>query len=110
MVVKALKANYKVAFRKLGNTYYLHMIQCETGFKIRNRRQLGGTVYNTNLETVVIGIDTVNVSRFPLRESARPYEFFVDQLGEYDESFWGEYNIIAPDESLEKALNETLEE
>ena len=31
-------------------------------------------------------------------------EFFVDQVGAYDESFWGEYNFITPDESLENAL------
>ena len=29
---------------------------------------------------------------------------FADQLVEYDESFWGEYNFIRPDESLEDAL------
>ena len=104
VVVKALKASYKVAFRKLGNKYYLHMIQCETGFKIRNRRQLTGSIYNTKLETVVIDIDTVNVSRFPQRESARQYEFFTDQVGDYDESFWGEYSFITPEESLENAI------
>jgi hypothetical protein len=104
IIVKALKANYKVAFRKTGNKYYLQMIQCETAFKIRNRRQLTGTNYNTRLEMVVIDIDTLNVSRFPQRETARTYEFFTDQLGSYDESFWGEYNFIKPDESLENAL------
>ena len=38
------------------------------------------------------------------RETARLNEFFTDQLGAYDESFWGEYNFISPDESLEEAL------
>jgi hypothetical protein len=104
VIVKALKANYKVAYRKQGNNYYLHMIVCETGFRIRNRGKFSGTVYNTKLETVVTEIDTVNVSRFPLRESARPFEFFTEQIGSYDEVFWGEYNFITPDESLENAL------
>jgi hypothetical protein len=104
MVVKALKANYKVAFRKIGSRYYLHMIDCETAFKIRNRHQLSSSVYNTRLETVVIDMDTMDVNRFSYRESARPFEFFIDQIGDYDESFWGEYNFIKPDESLENAL------
>jgi hypothetical protein len=104
MIVKLLEANYKVAFRKTGSKYYLHMIQSETQFRIRNRRQLSGLVYNTKLEMAVMDIDTLNVSRFPQRETAKPLEFFTDQLGAYDESFWGEYNFIAPDESLEKAL------
>ena len=104
LVVRALKASYKVSFRKSGNKYYLQMIRCETEFKIRNRRQLSGSIYNTRLEMAVTGIDTVNVNRFPQRETARAREFFADQVGKYDESFWGEYNFIKPDESLENAI------
>jgi hypothetical protein len=104
IVVKTLKASYKVAFRKTGGQYHLHIIQCETGFRIRNRRQLAGSVYNTKLEMVVMDIDSVNITRFSPKEVARPYEFFTDQLGTYDETFWGEYNFIKPDESLENAL------
>ncbi len=43
-------------------------------------------------------------ARFKSRETARLNEFFTDQLGAYDESFWGEYNFISPEESLEEAL------
>jgi len=105
LIVKALKANYKVAFRKTGNHYYLHLIQCETGFRIRQRKQLSGSNYFTRLEMVVLDMDTVSVSRFTQRESAKTLEFFTELIGEYDESFWGEYNFIAPDESLENALS-----
>jgi hypothetical protein len=104
LIVKMLKANYKVAFRKSGNKYYLQLIQCETGFKIRYRRQLSGSVYNTRLEMAVTDIDTTHVGRFPSKQTARLREFFADQVGAYDEAFWGEYNYITPGESLENAL------
>jgi hypothetical protein len=102
--VKVLKANYKIGFREMGNKYYLHLVQCEMGFRIKDKRQLTGSVYNTNLEMAVTDIDTLNAGRFRMRETARLNEFFTDQLREYDESFWGEYNFISPDESLEDAL------
>jgi hypothetical protein len=102
--VKVLNANYKTAFRALGNKYYLHMIQCEMEFRIKDKRQFSGSVYNTSLEMAVTDIDTLNAERFRFRDAARLYEFFADQLVEYDESFWGEYNFIRPDESLEDAL------
>jgi hypothetical protein len=102
--VKVLKAHYKVAFRKSGGLYYLHLVECETEFRIRNKNQLSGSVYNTTLEMAVTDIDTVNAARFPYRETARLNEFFTEQVGAYDESFWGEYNYITPDESLEDAL------
>lgn len=102
--VKVLNANYKTAFQAYGNAYYLHLIQCEMEFRIKDKRQFSGSVYNTSLEMAVTGIDTLNAERFRFRDAARLNEFFADQLVEYDESFWGEYNFIRPDESLEDAL------
>jgi hypothetical protein len=104
MKVKVLKANYKIAFRQTGNKYYLHMIECETEFRIRDRHQISGSVFHTGLEMAVTEIDTINAARFRFRETARLNEFFTDQLGEYDETFWGEYNFISPEESLAEAL------
>jgi hypothetical protein len=80
------------------------MIECETEFRIRDRNQISGSVYHTGLEMAVTEIDTINAARFKFREAARLNEFFTDQLGAYDESFWGEYNFISPEESLEEAL------
>jgi hypothetical protein len=104
MKVKVLKANYKIAFRLMGSKYYLHLIECETEFRIRERHQISGSVYHTGLEMAVTEVDTLNAGRFRYRETARLNEFFTDQLGAYDESFWGEYNFISPEESLEEAL------
>jgi hypothetical protein len=102
--VKVLDANYKIAFSKVGTKYYLQLIQCETSFRIRNQQELSGSVYHTTLEMAVTDIDTLNVERFRLKETAHINEYFAEQIGEYDESFWGEYNFITPDESLENAL------
>ncbi|MBN1145500.1 MAG: carboxypeptidase-like regulatory domain-containing protein [Bacteroidales bacterium] len=104
LVVRVLNAQYKVAFRKSGSKYYLNLIQAETEFRIRKRRQLTGSTYGTKLEMVVTDIDTLNADRFPQRQTARLNEFFSDQLGAYDETFWGEYNFITPEESLEQAI------
>ncbi len=102
--VKVLNADYKIGFRLTGGKYYLHLIECETEFRIKDRHQISGSIYRTGLEMAVTEIDTINVSRFKSRETARLNEFFTDQLGSYDEKFWGEYNFIRPEESLEEAL------
>jgi hypothetical protein len=104
MKVKVLDAGYKVAFKKTGNKYYLQLVECEMQFKIRTRKQLTGTVYKTDIEMAVTTLDTLNVERFPAKETARTNEFFSDQLGTYDEAFWGEFNFIKPGESLENAI------
>ncbi len=104
LIVRVLGANYKVAFRKSGGKYYLNLIQAETEFRIRNRRQITGSTYSTKLEMVVTDIDTLNADRFPLRQTAKLNDYFSDQVGTYDETFWGEYNFITPEESLEHAI------
>jgi hypothetical protein len=101
---RLMQANYKVAFRETDGKYYLHLVECETAYRIRNKNQLTGSVYNTTLEMVVTDIDTTQPERFPFRETARLQEFFTEQVGAYDEAFWGEYNFVTPDESLEQAL------
>lgn len=102
--VKVLEANYDVSFRKVDGTYYLHYIKCETGFRVRYRKQLFGSVYSTSLEMAVTHIDTVDVDRFRYREIARTQEVFNEQITGYDEAFWGEFNFIRPDDPLIKAL------
>jgi len=104
MNVRVLNAVYTVAFRKASGYNYLHMIHCETQFRIRYKNQLLGSVYSTALEMVVTEMDTSSVERFRLRETARTQDIFIDQISGYDEDFWGEYNYISPDEPLEQGL------
>ncbi len=66
--VKVLKADYKIGFRLTGGKYYLHIIECETEFRIKDRHQLSGTIYRTGLEMAVTEIDTIDVSRFKSRK------------------------------------------
>ncbi len=104
LVVRVLNAHYKIAFRKSGSKYYLNLIRAETEFRIRNKRQITGSTYSTKLEMAVTAIDTLDADRFPQRQTARLNEFFSDQVGNYDETFWGEYNFVTPEESLEHAI------
>ncbi len=102
--VKVLDAKYNIAYRKIDGEYYLHNIHCETGFRIWLKKQLFGSVYTTSVEIVVTEIDTTDVDRFRSRETARTTDVFNDQISDYDETFWGEYNFIRPEDPLEKAV------
>lgn len=102
--VKVLDAKYNIAYHKIGSKYYLHNIYCETAFRIWLKKQLFGSVYTTSVEMVVTQIDTTDVDRFRSRETARTTDVFNDQISGYDETFWGEYNFIRPEDPLEKAV------
>ena len=84
--------------------YYLNFVRCETEFRIRNRKQLFGKVFNTVIEMAVTDIDTTDVKRFKANETARTMNVFTEQDNEFDYSFWKDYNYLKPDEPLEEAL------
>ena len=46
-----------------------------------------------------------NVDRFRHREIAKRNDVFIDNVVEYyDEDFWGDFNYIKPEESIEEAV------
>ncbi len=105
LIVKPVEANYRVSYREFGQKYYLNLIRCETGFKIRQRRQLFSSLYDSKIEMVVTDIDTSDVVKFRHREAAKPETIFTDLLNEKPEVFWENYNYIKPEEPLEEAMD-----
>ncbi len=102
--VKSLSAEYTVRYKEEGGLFYLSMIRAAARFRIRRAKKLFGDEFTTISEMAVTGIDTRDVSRFRFRETVNPKEVFTDALGGYDPSFWGPYNYMIPEESLEDAL------
>ncbi len=102
--VRPLKAEYLVKFIEYSGKYYLNFIRCETEFKIRRKKQFFGKVFNTIIEMAVTDIDTTDVKRFKAKEVAKTMNIFTDQVSEYSELYWEEYNTIKPDEPLEEAI------
>jgi hypothetical protein len=58
---------------------------------------------------VITQTDSLNIRRLSRSETVHPNDIFVEKIGPYDEEFWGEYNFIKPDESLEEALKRIKE-
>ena len=102
--VNTLKAEYMVNFREINGKYYINYLRSETEFRIRKKGKLFRSTYDVVSEMAVTGMDTVNVERFKPKETAKLRTAFTEQLGQYDETFWDQYNYIKPDESLTEAL------
>jgi hypothetical protein len=104
LIVKPVEANYRVSYREFGHKYYLNLIRCETGFRIRQRKQIFSSLYDSKIEMVVTDIDTSDVRRFRYRDVTKPETIFTDLLNEKPEVFWENYNYIKPEEPLEEAM------
>ncbi|MBN2275934.1 MAG: carboxypeptidase-like regulatory domain-containing protein [Bacteroidales bacterium] len=102
--VKPQKASYRVEFRRMEGLYYLNLIRCETVFRIRHKKQLFASVYSTILEMAVTEVETDTVERFRYKETVRSQEIFMEQIADFQDSYWGEYNFIKPEEPLKEAI------
>ena len=56
-------------------------------------------------EMAITDRDTEHVEKFPYKVSVKYSDFLADQVEVFeDDDFWGEYNVIKPDESIEVAI------
>jgi hypothetical protein len=105
MKVDVEDAKYLANYREIDGKWQLNHVRAEAKFKCKWDKKLFRSVYTTMLEMAVTDRDTSNISKFKLRESAKISDVFVDQVNYFmDEDYWGKYNVIKPDESIEIAI------
>jgi hypothetical protein len=103
--IKPQKISYTVTYKPWNNTYYISHIRGDLHFRIKKKKQLFGSD-NVHMwfESVTCKIDTINVNRFTRNESIQTKTIFAETDFVYDESFWGDFNIILPEEKLNESI------
>ena len=105
MTVDVESGNYLVNYRKIDGVWYLNYVRTELVFRVKWKKELFRSTYTTMSELAVTDITLDNVEKYKFRESAKFTDIFVEQVSDFeDPAFWGDYNIIKPDESIEAAI------
>ena len=102
--IKPLNTSYMVFYKNMNGKYYLDYIRAELKIKAKNDRLFFNSTYTSVSEMAVTEIDTTNAYRFKRSEIAKSDDILVDSETNYDESFWGNNNIITPEASMTEAL------
>ncbi|KAA6327863.1 hypothetical protein EZS27_023182 [termite gut metagenome] len=103
---KPEEINYLVTYRQQNGCSYLNYIRNEINFKCDWKRKLFSTNYSIVSEMVVTDRKEDNITNIPNRMAFSDKHSLSDKVTAfYDENFWEDYNIIAPTESLEAAVN-----
>ncbi|NCU33662.1 MAG: hypothetical protein EOM23_12190 [Candidatus Moranbacteria bacterium] len=99
-----MKINYTVSYRKIGDKYYVNYMRNELEFYADWRRRLFRTRYAIMSELAIT--ERIESSeRIARREAFRQSHILSDLVMSYfDRDFWGSYNIIEPDKSIETAI------
>jgi hypothetical protein len=108
-----LNTNYLVTYKQIDGRYHVNYVRSELEFFADWRRRIFRTNYNVMAEMAITDRDSENVDRFSIRESFRPNTILADMVPVYfEDEFWGDYNYIEPEESIESAIqkiNRTFE-
>jgi hypothetical protein len=104
--VKILGAHYMINYRVVDDKWYLNHVRTELAFECKWDKKLFKSTYVTTLEMAVTDRESEEVSKIKYKESAKLSDVFADQVSYFtDDNFWGEYNYIKPDESIESAIS-----
>lgn len=106
MRFKPESISYLVTYKQSGDKKMLSYIRSETEFKCDWKRKLFSTNYTIVSETVITGKSPVPQNKISHKNSFRD-NFSLSEKAQafYDKEYWEGYNIIAPEESLEKAVD-----
>jgi hypothetical protein len=98
-------ATYRTKYREQDGKLHFIYSRAEVSFKLDWRRRLFHTYYTVMTEIAVTDRTDREVVRITNDERIRPGDVFVERVSAFtDPEFWGEYNVIEPDQSIEAAI------
>jgi hypothetical protein len=103
--VEPTVAKYSVKYREQNGKWYFNYAIGEVQFKVKWKKRLFSTVYTMKSEIAITDRDEQNVETIPNKERFKRNQVLNDKVGVFaDENFWGKYNTIEPDKSIEVAI------
>jgi hypothetical protein len=98
-------ATYRAKYREQNGKWYFAYSRAEVKFKVDWKKKLFNTYYTTMAEIAVTDRTTEEVIKFAGKERLRFTDVFSEKVNDFaDPDFWGEYNVIEPDQSIESAI------
>jgi len=105
MTVEPEKAVYRAKYVMDDNKWYFSYARAEVKFKVDWEKKLFNTYYNTMSEIAITDRTYDNVEKFPTKERFKTSDILDEKVYIFfDQDFWGGYNVIEPDQSIESAI------
>lgn len=106
MKISPESTSYRVKFRETDGQYYFAYARAEVEFKVNWDKKLFNKTYITMSEIAITDRTEEEVIKFASRERIRKGDIFTEELSAFsDPDFWGDYNVIEPDQSIESAIS-----
>ena len=98
-------AEYRTKYRAQNGVLHFIYSRAEVKFKIDWEKKLFHTYYTTMSEIAVTDRTDKEVIKFAKEDKVRYTDVFSEKVSAFtDKDFWGDYNVIEPDQSIESAI------
>ena len=105
--VNTTKAHYQIDYKLNDDKWYYAYSRVDLNMKIIWKKKLFNTYYNSTIEMAATDwFDDVDKKGFKAKEKINSNIVIQDAVSGFsDAAFWGEYNIIEPDKSINNAIH-----
>ena len=105
LVLYPTEVNYQVDYRQQNNKWVFSYSRGDITFKLNWDKWIFNTSYNTTFELVNTNWENQDNQAQINTQKLSPYVIMSDRIpNAADVNFWGEYNIIEPEKSIESAI------
>jgi hypothetical protein len=105
--------SYLVSYKEQDGKYYLNYVRVDLKFRCDWKRKVFKNNYSVMSEMAITSRSGEHIVRFENQETFKSTMVLAEKVEDFsDIDFWGEHNIIQPEESIENAikkLSRTLE-
>jgi len=97
--------SYLVTYKAQQGKYYLNYVRVDLKFRCDWKKRVFKNYYSVMSEVAITDRHEDNIVRFANQEVFKSNMVFADKVQNFtDTDFWGESNIIEPEESIENAI------
>ena len=97
--------SYLVTYKEQNGKYYLNYVRVDLKFRCDWKKRLFKNTYTLMSEVAITDRHEDNIVKFANQEVFKSNMVFAEKVQDFtDSDFWGEYNIIDPENSIENAI------
>ena len=105
VVIYPTEVSYQIDYREQNNKWIFSYSRGDITFKLNWNKWIFNTTYNTTFELVNTNWKNQDSKAQLNTQKLSPYVIMSDKIpNAEDVNFWGEYNIIEPEKSIESAI------
>ena len=106
VIVYPTEALYKVNYREKDGRWFYGYGKVDLTFKVNKKRKLFNQLYSVSSEMAVTDWEVYNADNHKKsKERLKPSMILADRISGFSNpNFWGKYNLIEPEKSIESAI------